>query len=386
MIRYKLVFVALILVLALLLVFKVHPLRVFSEFKTPHRYPMLITEILGNKLIFKTKNKTYYVTNSQFNLPSSAQVESDIQTTYQFAFAHYLITASPSSSLFYNLRTRELNMQEGSFEWRGYGGDQETTVYLNTQKNILRLSDRGKVALDEREIRIWNYEGDTRLFHNQGDINLPSAHYVAFPSEPDGRPLQVVSLLRSPQEIFPGYPETFSLILKNPSDTIINFSWQAVRNSDRYILNIYSDPLRDNLIFSQNVESNNLIKNLVEFIDIARFYWEVVPFDAHNQLAGIPSPMGVIHITGRALNESSALIKPRLAIESIEISGRVVEISGQITPDSQLFIEDEPVDVDPEGKFFHRITFNRSGSYRINFRVLSPYNVETKHARSVYIR
>jgi hypothetical protein len=347
---------------------------------------MLITQILGNRLVFKTKNKDYQIGNSHFQLPSSAEVESDIQTTYQFSFRDYLIIASPKSLLFYNQRTNELNFQEGTFEWKSYADREDTPVYISTPRIILTLSQAGKIIVDSQGFRIWNYRRDTMLYYFQRETTVPAGHYAEFDFDENRLPPRLLPLLASPREIFPGYPEEKSLVLRTPADTIINFNWRAVRQADRYILNIYSDPLRDNLLLSQSVETNNFVKNLIEFIDIKDFFWEVIPYDAVNGISGIPSEMGVVRISGSALNEATTVIKPTLSIQSMDISNRVVTFLGRVTPGCQLFIADEQVDVSPDGEFSHRIRFPTRGTYSINFRALSPYNVETKETRSVTVQ
>lgn len=386
MLKYKLGFIGLVILLGLLVLLRFQPFGVQSEFKTPHRYPMLITRILGNQLVFKTKDKDYRVGHARFQLPSSAEVRSDIQTTYQFSFRDFLITASPKSFLFYNQRTNELNFLEGTFEWKSYTDRENTPVYIHSPRIIVNLSRSGKIIVERERFRLWNYHQDTTLYYYQQETTIPSGYYAELYLEENRQPPRLLPLLTSPQEIFPGYPEEKSLVLRTPADTIINFNWRAVRQADNYIINIYSDPLRDNLLLSRSVETNNFVKNLIEFIDIREFYWEIIPYDAIHGIPGIPSEMGVVRILGSALNETTTIIKPTLAIQSTSVSNRVVTITGRITPGCQLFIDDEPVDVSPDGEFSHRIRFSSRGTYNISFRVLSPYNVETKGTRSVTVK
>ena len=60
-------------------------------------------------------------------------------------------------------------------------------------------------------------------------------------------------------------------------------------------------------------------------------------------------------------------------------------IKGEAESNSQLFINSEPVKIDMDGKFIHTMTFRTIGVKAIEFRLVSPSEIETVVTRQVTI-
>jgi hypothetical protein len=95
--------------------------------------------------------------------------------------------------------------------------------------------------------------------------------------------------------------------------------------------------------------------------------------------------MGKIKIVGVILDKEKLLKPPKLEIDSFTVSGNIVLIKGEADANSQLFINDEFVKIDMDGKFIHTITFKTLGTKSIVFKLISPSEIETVFKRQVAI-
>jgi hypothetical protein len=123
----------------------------------------------------------------------------------------------------------------------------------------------------------------------------------------------------------------------------------------------------------------------MKFENENEIFWEVYPYDSQNEIEGTPSKMGKIKIVGAILDKEKLLKPPELEIGSLTVSGNMVLIKGEADANSQLFINDEFVKVDMDGKFIHTITFKTIGTKSIVFKLISPSETETVFERQVAI-
>ena len=108
-------------------------------------------------------------------------------------------------------------------------------------------------------------------------------------------------------------------------------------------------------------------------------------FCTQKNIEGSPSRMGKIQIVGVILDKEKLLKPPKLEIGSLTVSGNIVLIKGEADANSQLFINDEFVKIDMDGKFIYTITFKTIGTKSIVFKLISPSEIETIFERQVTI-
>ena len=95
--------------------------------------------------------------------------------------------------------------------------------------------------------------------------------------------------------------------------------------------------------------------------------------------------MGYIKLLGSLLDRENVLKPPKLNIKSITPSGNVVVIKGEADIKSKLYINEIPKQIDQDGTFIHTITYKSVGSKTIVFRLVSPFEVETRIEKKITI-
>ena len=95
--------------------------------------------------------------------------------------------------------------------------------------------------------------------------------------------------------------------------------------------------------------------------------------------------MGYIKLLGVLIEEEKDTLPPELVITSMSVNGNMVLIKGSIDSDSELFINSVRVNSDSIGDFYYTIKYKSLGIKTINFRVVSPAEIETVQKRQVTI-
>jgi hypothetical protein len=177
----------------------------------------------------------------------------------------------------------------------------------------------------------------------------------------------------------PGFiaPEKKEIIMDQPGDSVVKLDWKVVSGAYKYIFRIYSSSLMDNILYEKEVDTNRLSLDLLQFEDFGTFYWQVCAYDPGNGREGAPSRLGVLKLIGALFNRENVLKPPELTIKSQDVNGNLVLIEGVTDKNAQLYINDTPVQVNPDGSFIHTIHFSKIGKYKITFRVVSASGSET---------
>ncbi|HLP46040.1 MAG TPA: hypothetical protein VK469_08840, partial [Candidatus Kapabacteria bacterium] len=135
--------------------------------------------------------------------------------------------------------------------------------------------------------------------------------------------------------------------------------------------------LMENVLYEKEVDVNWIGLDLLQFADYNTLYWQVYAYDSSNERPGVPSKMGFLKINGVFINKESILKPPELKIKTLDVNGNLVLIEGVTDKNSQLYINDTLVTLNPDGTFIHTMHFNKIGKYKITFRVVSPSGKET---------
>jgi len=305
------------------------------------------------------------------NFVSEIRLGSDLQTAWEFLFEGFLFTALPGSAIQYTPQTRELILKKGEFYWERKLARQKVEISLFKGGNIFTLSNAGRIRLGANTLETWNYSGkldfdfDGRLFH------LNELQYL---NSRDGGKQSQVPLFPAPPFIS---PESETIALNNPNDTIIQFKWKNVQGAREYILKLYPSALRDNLLLSKVVEDNSVTLDIMPFSEYSELYWEVAAFDSARRIESTPAQMGVIRISSSLLKKGLLPQPPQIEVTSLSVSGEMVLIKGDTDPNAQLYIDGIPVKLDSDGKFIHTISYKSIGVKEIVFRAVAPSGLES---------
>lgn len=377
--KIRLIFAGLFILIFIVALFMLNQFHFSLDPKIGNVSPFQITQIAGNGKIYRDADMETAVDIKTLMLPGEINLRSDLQTSFEFTFAGFSFTVLPGSHLYCNQKTRELYFYAGEFYWNRLITGKKVEVMLRSTGNLLELSERGRVKLNDDSQTLWNYTGQLR-FNNRGETSDLEPSQILIRRQ--GYRSRTYSILSSPEYIS---PEQKEIQLNKPADSIVKFSWKSVLGAPSYILRLYTSPLRDDILFERNISSNRLGLDLLRFENVNEIFWEVFPFDSENETEGAPSQMGHIKIIGALINREEALKPPKLEIKSLTVSGNMVLIKGEGDKNSRLYINDEEIQIDMDGKFIHTLTFRKIGIKDITFRLISPSEIETVISRQVNI-
>lgn len=382
-------------------------LLVFNAFKSPVQLTtetipeFQITRVSGNGRVYTNPSMTSPYEIDSLSHPNELFLKADPQTAFEFIYAETFFRLLPGSSLYYQSKTRELYIS-GDFYWKRESENRKVEINLSPPEEIVRrseppdinaslsqtpgeyktviLSNFGRIQNQGSELRIWNYSGQL-TFNFQQDATQLNEKQILILNRTDNRIVKY-DVLPAPEFIA---PEEKTIELNTIGDSIIKFGWKSVMGASQYILKIYPSDLRDTLIYEKYLTVNRKSIDILKFEDKKELYWEVYPYDMVRQIEGTPSTMGKIQIIGTLLEKDELLKPPKLEIDALTVSGNMVLIKGEADANSQLFVNDEYVKIDMDGKFIHTITFKTIGKKTILFKLISPSEMETVFERQVSI-
>jgi len=355
------------------------PLAVSSRRSGPGTVGFQVTGISEKGNIWLDNDETRAVDIKTLNFVSETRLHSDSQTAWEFFFDGFLFTALPASSVQYTPQTRELILEKGEFYWENKLTTRKVEVSLFKGGNIFKISAAGRIRLGANNLEIWNYSGKLEFDLKDRLYHLDELQYLD--TRDGGRP-QPAALFPAPPFIS---PETETIALTSPNDTIIQFKWKNVQGAREYILKIYPSDMRDNLLLSKVVDENAVTLDIMPFIEYNELHWEVAAFDSARRIESAPSRMGVISISSSLLKKGLLPQPPQIEVGSLSVSGEMVLIKGGTDPHVQLFIDGVSVKLDGEGKFIHTISYKSIGVKEIIFRAVAPSGLETVQKKLVTI-
>ncbi|MBN2345857.1 MAG: hypothetical protein JXO51_05655 [Candidatus Aminicenantes bacterium] len=307
-----------------------------------------------------------------------ARLHSDEQTAWEFLFDGFLFTALPGSAVRFTPQTRDLILERGEFYWERKQEGRRIEISLFKGGNIFKLSAAGRIRLGA-DLEIWNYSEPIDFDLNGTLYRVEERQYW---SSRDGGKQLTVSLLPAPPFVS---PETLTLALAQPNDTIVQFKWKSVQGAREYVFKLYPSALRDHLLLSRAVDENAVTLDIMPFIEYPLLHWEVAALDPVRRIEMVPARMGVIRISSSLLKKGLMPQPPMIEVSSLSVSGEMVLIKGATDPHARLYIDGTPVKMDSAGKFIHTISFRSIGIKEIVFRAVAPSGLESLLKKQVTI-
>jgi len=345
-----------------------------------------ITRISGNGKIYYSKNpipETNFSNAKEVNINNLDFLEeiylrADGVTGMEFYCFGTSFTVMPGTYIYYQPRAKEFYFYSGDFFWNKEVKKQKLDISIIDPKNVMTLSDAGRVRINEDTVEIWNYSGELKFSFDGNDYTLDKRRlFTAIKS----KPAKISDILRPPSFIF---PEEKIVNLKEPDDSVVRFNWKIVKGAQGYIFRIYSSCIKENSIFEKFVSINRINLDMLQFEE-REFYWDVAPVDMIEQKEGMPSKLGHITMVGGLLAKKDIKRAPELEIKSLTVNGNLVIIKGHADSNCELYINDELIKRDMDGSYIHTVTYKSIGLKKIIFRLISPLGIETVEERYVTI-
>ena len=338
-----------------------------------------VTKISGKGKVYKDSAMTVpiYVKNMKYSREFT--LISDSKTSFEFFFSNTRFIALPNSKISYRPKIKECYLQKGEFYWNRQIDKNKIEVLVLSSQNIMTLSDSGRIKNTDNSLKVWNYSGNLNFFYKNETYNLRSNQMLIFRKNQGAEKYGILS--------FPEYisPEKKILFIGKFGDSIVRFKWKNVIGASNYLFRLYSSNLKEDVLYEKIIRNNKMAIDFLKFEDLKEFSWQVFPYDKERKIEGSPSKIGNIKITARLIDKKLALRPPKLYIDSLSVSGNVVLIKGDADVNSQLFVNDKPVSIDSDGKFFYSLFFKSVGKKLIVFRLISPSEVETVIERGIII-
>lgn len=376
--KIKLIFFIFVLLIAVFLIFQFSKIDTdFAQSKV-EKFEFQVMNISRGGKIFKDIDMVIPLTLDEMKIKNDIHLKTDFQTSVELLYKGFFLNLLPGSYLFYNQGTGKLSFLTGELFWKN-AKKGKIDILLGENKDKLTLSDSGRIKVTGNEdYVIWNYEGRSELKGVETDIELDSYKMYVF-----SKKNKVVT------ETIPVATNFISPIkgivhLKKAKDSFFKLNWRVVPGVEEYTLKIYSSSLRDNVLLEKLVASNRISVNFLDFDENRNFYWEVFPRNPEGT-EGAPSKMGYLKLIGVLIEEERDTVPPELVISSMSVNGNVVLIKGSVNLDSELFIDGVKANTDSNGDFYYTLKYKSLGLKTINFRVVSPADIETIQKRQVTI-
>lgn len=371
--------------LAIVLIISIAAVLTFNSFKTPNTSKVdrvsdfKITQVTGSGGLYMDRNP---IKRGEIFLAQKADIKemvyaddiylaTDQHTAFEFYCSGVSFTAQPDSYLHYRSGNGDLEFSQGEFRWRKESKGSLVEVSISPSFQVITLSDAGKVEITPAGVKVWNYAGELKFKDGSESVGLQPNMVLATAVN---QRVSTAYILEAPGFIS---PEEKEIIMDQPGDSVVKLNWKVVNGAPRYIFRLYSSALMDNILYEKEVDTNRLNLDLLQFEDFATFYWQVCAYDPGSGREGSPSGLGLLKLTGALFNRENVLKPPELSIKSQDVNGNLVLIEGVTDKNAQLYINDVPVQVNPDGTFIHTIHFSKIGKYKISFRVVSASGSET---------
>ncbi|MDQ1352887.1 MAG: hypothetical protein QG657_3193 [Acidobacteriota bacterium] len=371
--------------LVIVLIISIAAAVTFNSFKTPIKSEIgkvsafKITQVAGSGGLYCDKNpikRGEIFLAQKFDIKEMLYTDdiylaTDQHTAFEFFFSGVSFIVQPDSYLYYRPGSNELGFSLGDFSWRKERADGVVEVSLASFSQVITLSDAGRALVTPTGSKIRNYAGELKLKNANETMNLQAGTYLEIANN---QKTSTAYLMAAPGSIS---PEEKEIIMDQPGDSVVKLDWKVVNGAYKYIFRLYSSRLMENTLYEKEVNTNRLSLDLLQFEDFGTFYWQVCAYDPGSGREGAPSPMGLLKLSGALFNRENVLKPPELTIKTQDVNGNLVLIEGVTDKNAQLYVNDSPVQVNPDGTFIHTIHFNRIGKHKITFRVVSASGSET---------
>ena len=386
--KVRFLFIVLFLLIFLISLYLFNTFRSPMDAKIQKIDDFQITEISGAGNIYYAGNYIQNFTNAQpfelktLNYSREIFIKSDSQTSFAFSVLGTYFSAMPDSHIYYEPKTKEFYLLKGEFFWKKEAAKSKAEIFVKDMRRAsqqsINLSTLGRLRYRDNIVEIWNFDGKLTFLSDGNEEKMEKNKLLVFRR---GSKPRILNILSSPGVIS---PENTILSLEKMGDSVVKFNWKHSLNANDYIFRLYSSSLRENVLHKDYLTTNRISLDLLRF-NHGEFYWEIFPYDSIREIEGSPSNMGYVKLLGSVLDREKVLKPPKLTIKSITASGNVVVIKGEADTNSKLYINEIPKQIDQDGTFIHTITYKTIGSKTIVFRLVSPFEVETRIEEQVSI-
>ncbi|MFN7972257.1 MAG: hypothetical protein U0166_07890 [Acidobacteriota bacterium] len=160
----------------------------------------------------------------------------------------------------------------------------------------------------------------------------------------------------------------------------VELSWQAISEASSYKVEVADSSLWAHRIVEQDVEGAPVLR--VKGLASGDYYWRVAAVLPNGAQSAF-SPHRKFSLGVPRVSDPSDRMPPRLVVLKNMVFENIVIVSGETEPGALLTVNDERVDVDPEGAFVHFAILIHDGPNEIH--VISQDAAGNATKRSIHV-
>ncbi|MGH9775787.1 MAG: hypothetical protein ACRD50_12660 [Candidatus Acidiferrales bacterium] len=247
-----------------------------------------------------------------------------------------LVVQDRASRVGMHINSGAVDLATGAWEVPGSKAD----VTFENAVASLRSNSKAAVSTDpyQNESQITVSSGSADLQRGTEQVQLNQWQKAEFRN---GGPIVRSEVLAPPRLLEPVNLQP--IIVADPKHTTIRFSWEPVSTAVEYDLQVSASAMFTGVLTEKKT---NTTSAEITGLDAGDYFWTVKAYDAKKNI----SP-GIDFYKFSLVAQSKAQ-EMLLEVDSTELHGSVVEISGRTEPGAALIVNGQQVaDIQPDGKF-----------------------------------
>jgi hypothetical protein len=243
------------------------------------------------------------------------------------------------TSVAVRINTGAVDLSTGN--WSSPGS--KAAVSMEDAKAELRPNSRAAVKLDKdtKESEIVVSNGSAQVQRGQDQIEVTQYQKVNIPP---GGPISKSDVLAPPELLEP--INLTPIIVENPRTAAVHFEWKPVQDASSYSLRISTTTMFTKIVKEAPKVSGTSVD--IIGLDAGDYFWNVTATSAKKSSSDVSETN---KFTLVAQGKSQDML---LEIQSTQLVGHAVEITGRTEPGAALIINGQPVpNIAKDGTFRH---------------------------------
>jgi hypothetical protein len=249
------------------------------------------------------------------------------------------MVSNKPTSVAVRINTGAVDLSTGN--WSSPGS--KAAVSVEDAKAELRPNSHAAVKLDKdtKESEIVVSSGSAQVQRGQDQVELTQYQKVNIPS---GGPISKSDVLAPPELLQP--INLTPIIAENPKTTAVHFEWKAVPDAASYTVRISTTSMFTKIVKEAKVTSATSVE--ISGLEAGDYFWTVTAVSAKKLSSDVSEPY---KFTLVAQGKTQDML---LEIQSTQLVGHAVEITGRTEPGAALIINGQAVpNIAKDGTFRH---------------------------------
>jgi hypothetical protein len=220
--------------------------------------------------------------------------------------------------------------------------DSKAAVSLEDSTAQLHPNSRAAVKADpeKKEGEIVMSRGTAEVQRGVEKIELAQFQKATLPV---GGPITTADVMAPPDLAEP--LNLAPIIGENPKNTTIHFEWKPVKDAVSYTLRISTTTMFNKVVKTVSVTGTNAD---ISGLDAGDYFWNVFAIDQKKESSDVSETFKFTLVAQGKTQEMA------LAIDGVQLHGRVAEIIGRTEPGATLIVNGQTVaNIAPDGTFRH---------------------------------